>query len=331
MRKIVWSTVIVLALLSTAEAQWKFHQRKLALLENYTSEQMSFLLRGHYDISKVQGNKIFLYLNEEEFRQLQSRGISVNYIPNPDKQYADYLKDQTWNSQNPMDDYHTYEELTAELQSLAAAHPDICSLVSAGQSVQGRQLWVMQISDNVNLEEDEPEFFWVSSMHGDEVVGMEMCMYMINYLIDNYFELPEVQFLVNETHIYFMPSMNPDGTAAHSRFNANGFDLNRNFPDRIDDPYNITTGRPEEVQAMMNFNLNHSPVLSANYHGGTLVVNYPYDSNPNFQSVNTPCPDDQWFIALSLTYSSLNLPMFNGPFPQGITNGAAWYLSLIHI
>jgi|GEM_PF-431869 len=325
MRKAIFFLFIILIIISVVNAQDKFHERKYALIEGYTQEQMSFLLRGHYDIAKVMGEKIYIYLNAAELQELQSRGFDVTYIVNPSKVYADWLKDQTWNSQNPMDDYHTYEELTAELQAQAAANPSICHLFSAGQSMQGRELWVFEMSDNVLTEEDEPEFFWVSSMHGDEVVGMEMCMYMIDYMIDNYLEDPEVQFLVNETHIYFMPSMNPDGTAAHSRYNAAGFDLNRQFPDRIDDPYNLTAGRPTEVQVMMNFNMNHSPVLSANYHGGTMVMNYPYDSNPNFQSVNTPSPDDAWFIDLSLAYSSLNLPMYTGPFPQGITNGAAWY------
>lgn len=303
----------------------KFHERKYAVIEGASPSILNYLARGDYDVAVVKNDKIFLYLNEEELSRLKSAGFQVKYIPDPALQYAQELQERTWNSQNPMDNYHTYNELTAELQAAAAVNPNICFLESAGASFQGRQLWVMHISDHPDLDEEEPEFFYISSMHGNEAVGMELCMYLIDYLIDNYNENPTVQYLVNETHIMIMPLMNPDGYAAMSRYNAQGFDLNRNFPDRIDDPYNITTGRPHEVQVLMNYCAGISPVLSANYHCGTMVMNYPWDSNPNFQSVNTPTPDDAWFIEISLAYSTLNPPMFTGTFPQGITNGADWY------
>jgi hypothetical protein len=68
-------------------------------------------------------------------------------------------------------------------------------------------------------------------------------------------------------------------------------------------------------------------VLSANFHTGALVVNYPYDSDPDPYAHYSATPDDDLFIAQSLTYSTLNGPMYNNPwFPQGITNGIAWYL-----
>ena len=311
--------------ISFAQAEWQFHTRKLAKLTAFSQEDIRWLNVNDYIIDKVDFPEIFIYLDTEELSRLKNRGYQVDYIPNPAKIYADELEAKTSGSQNPMDDYHTHEELTAELQAIAAANPGICNVFSAGMSVQGRELWVLEISDNVDVEEDEPEFLYVSSMHGDEVVGMEMCMYLINHLVENYPADPQVQFLVDETHIYILPAMNPDGTAAHARFNANGFDLNRNFPDHIDDPFNTTVGRPVEVGLLMDFGKTHSTVLSANYHGGTMVMNYPYDSNPNFQSVFTPTPDEDWFVDLSLAYSTLNLPMYNGPFPQGITNGADWY------
>ena len=88
----------------------------------------------------------------------------------------------------------------------------------------------MKISDNVTVAEDEPEFRYISSLDGNEVVGKEMCMYLINYLVDNYGTDPVVTDLVNSEEIWIMPSANPDGTANASRYNANGFDLNRSFP-----------------------------------------------------------------------------------------------------
>ncbi len=223
--------------------------------------------------------------------------------------------------------YHTHAQLTTELQAIEAAHPAICELYNIGNSVQGRELWFMKISDNVSVEEDEPEFKYISTMHGDEPVGMELCLNLINYLVDNYGSDPQVDNLINECEIWIMPLMNPDGYTSHSRYNSQGVDLNRDFPDRVTDPNNTTAGRAKETKNVMNWAFAHSSVLSANFHTGALVVNYPYDSDPNPWTPYSATPDDALFIQQSLTYSYLNTPMYNSYwFPQGITNGAAWYV-----
>jgi len=61
-----------------------------------------------------------------------------------------------------MEDYHNYIELTAFLQNIADNYPDITSLESIGQSVQGREIWVMEISDNPSVNEIEGETRYVS-------------------------------------------------------------------------------------------------------------------------------------------------------------------------
>ena len=317
---------IIIALVSSAAAQWYFFDRKLAVLEARSRAEIEYLAAEDYHVDKVEGMTVYLYVTPEEMTKLTGKGYDIKYIPDQAKIYADQLWESTKDGPNPMDDYHTYTEVGAFLDSLASAHPALCRLYSAGQSVQGRELWVMEISDNVTLEEEEPEFLYVSTMHGDEPVGTEMCLYLIEYLLNNYQTNPQIRYLVDETHIYFVPMMNPDGNNARSRYNATGHDLNREFPDRIDDPYNILEGRPQEVQVLMDFHSAISANLSANFHTGALVVNYPYDSNPNRQSVFTPTPDEDWFVNVSLAYSIHNLPMYNGSFPRGITNGAAWYI-----
>ena len=67
-----------------------------------------------------------------------------------------------------MRDYHDYNELTEFLVNISNTYPSITNLISIGQSVQGRELWVLEISDNPGVNEVEPEFRYIANMHGDE-------------------------------------------------------------------------------------------------------------------------------------------------------------------
>lgn len=295
---------------------------------NVSSERLKMLISQHIDIDNVKNKtEVYAYVTPIQFQQLVESGYKIEKIVDRSKIYADSLWLATQNSSNPLDAYHTYDELTTELRNLSLQYPEICLLESIGKSVLGKDLWIMKISDNVLIEETEPEFKYISSMHGNEPVGMELCIYLIQYLLQNYNTDERITRLVNDTEIWIMPLMNPDGYIARERWNNNGIDLNRNFPDRISDPFNTPDGREPETRAVMNFSSNHTFILSANFHGGALVANYPYDSNETGHSVYTTCPDDQLFIELSKTYSSHNQPMWNSPyFSNGITNGTDWYV-----
>ena len=280
------------------------------------------LIDAGYDVDNVRGNVVTIYATQAEVQQLRDAGYGVVEIerqPNPAK---------------VLGAYHSYETLTSELQSYASAHFDICRLSSAGTSYEGRQIHALLITDNPDVQEDEPEFVYISTIHGDEPVGMEMCMYFIDLLLNDYGTDQRITDLVNETEIWVIPLMNPDGLEAGSRLNAKGFDLNRSFPaypaDFIGTPFDgealVTAGRPTEVAKMMPWRAGKSFVLSANFHGGALVVNYPYDEDGKPSGVNSPTPDDDLFQDISSRYSVHNTPMRTNPqFPGGITNGAAWY------
>jgi len=265
------------------------------------------------DIDGVWGDRARAYIMQADYPRLLARGYQLTRLPKPG------------GTAGGRAGYHSFAELTAELQAAAANYPSLCELHNAGNSVQGRALWIMKISDNVGLEEDEPEFRYISSMHGDEVVGMEMSLNLIELLTSQYGSNSQITDLVDETEIWIMPLMNPDGYVAGSRYNANGVNLNRDFPDYIDDPINTTAGRAAETRHVMNWGFDHSPVLSGNLHGGALVVNYPFDHDPNPWVTYSATPDDALIIQQSLAYSSLNSPMYNGNWSQGITNGVAWY------
>jgi len=77
--------------------------------------------------------------------------------------------------------YHSYTETTAEVAAVAAAHPDIVSRFSIGKSYQGRDIWAVKISDNVGVDEAEPEVMFDGTHHSDEHMGTEMTLHILQY------------------------------------------------------------------------------------------------------------------------------------------------------
>ncbi|XP_005397542.1 PREDICTED: carboxypeptidase M isoform X2 [Chinchilla lanigera] len=238
--------------------------------------------------------------------------------------------------------YHHQEGMEAFLKSVARNYSSITHLHSVGKSVRGRNLWVLVVGQfpkehRVGI----PEFKYVANMHGDETVGRELLLHLIDYLVSRYGKDVEVTQLVNSTRIHIMPSMNPDGFEAvrkpdcyysNGRENHNQYDLNRNFPDAFE--YNNATRQPE-TRAVMAWLRAEPFVLSANLHGGALVASYPFDNGAPATGTShsrSLTPDDDVFQHLAHTYASRN-PNMTKPdqcknkmnFPNGVTNGYSWY------
>ncbi len=219
------------------------------------------------------------------------------------------------------DNYPTSAQIAQKLVNAAQKYPKIMKLINIGKSVKGKDLLVMKISDNVETEEVEPEFKYISSMHGDEITGRELTVSLIEEIGAKYGRDAEITDLVNNTELYIMPSMNPDGSDMKQRANAKYVDLNRNFPDMTRDRESTPAGREIENQHVMKFQGERQFSLSANFHGGTIVANYPWDSKYDLH------PLDGFIKELSQGYSDLNPEMrASTEFPGGITNGAAWYV-----
>jgi uncharacterized repeat protein (TIGR01451 family) len=141
-------------------------------------------------------------------------------------------------------------------------------------------------------------------------------------LVSSYGSDPTLTGLVNNVEIWLCPISNPDGYVASTRYNSQGFDLNREFPDPLNDPVDDPTGRPLEVQRIMVFGYQHRFVMGANYHGGAAVVNYPWDAVGHTPSSS---PDNGLFYNFSVGYAARNSLIYNGSFPNGVTQGWEWY------
>lgn len=274
----------------------------------------------------------------------------------PDTLFKDvdkHIADLEFKTPAELGKHHNYNDLTDILKNLSTSFPKISRLYSIGKSVKSRELWVLEISDKPGTHQlMKPEFRYVANMHGNEAVGREVLLHLAKLLLENYGTNPLVTALINSTRIHLLPSLNPDGyeisqegdcDSEVGRNNANNVDLNRNFPDRFLGRGDGVELQPE-VEAFMKWSKEHAFVLGANLHGGSLVANYPYDGNMERKDGKyEPSPDDEIFKSLARTYSHSHPTMYKGEqcydicggnkfslldekFPDGITNGAHWYV-----
>ncbi len=228
---------------------------------------------------------------------------------------------QTVSTDKARSPYPTPEEIEKDLKAVAARFPKTAELKSIGKTAKGRDLWVMKIARNVSMKSSRPEFKFIGNMHGDEIVGRELMVKLIKELLTKDGSDPQITRLLDEVQIYIMPSMNPDGAANGTRGNSKYVDLNRDFPDfSTSDNVDKMDGRQLETQAVMKWQKEHNFVLSANFHGGAEVVNYPWDTAADVFK------EEYKVKELSLEYAGLAPYIANSTtFENGITNGYAWY------
>ncbi|KAM6894508.1 carboxypeptidase Z-like isoform 1-T1 [Lycodopsis pacificus] len=275
--------------------------------------------------------------------------------------------------------YHTNAQMIGILKKTEEQCSDIARTYSIGRSLEGRELLVIEFSNNPGRHELlEPEIKYIGNMHGNEVLGRQLLIFLAQYMCSEYqLGNERIQTLINTSRIHILPSMNPDGYELAvsglqdnnysddeeqdprydswniGRSNAQNIDLNRNFPDLtsvaysrrrqkryrtdhipIPDYYWFGKVAPE-TYAVMKWIRSIPFVLSANFHGGDLVVSYPYDlsKHPLERNMFSPTPDDKVFKLLARTYANAHETMSNvharcgssrTNSQKGTVNGAQW-------
>ena len=283
-------------------------------------------------IDKLEGNKVFAYANQNEFNAFLELGYEFEIYTDPGFLYQPkMLEDINIKEIEDWDFYPTYEAYVDMMYQFESDYPDICKVFSIGQSVEGRELLVAKISDNVNSNEGEPEFLYTSTMHGNELTGYPLMLRLIDSLLTTYGTSPRITNLVDNLEIHINPLANPDGTYnggnqtvyGATRYNANGIDLNRNYPDPEDGPHPDGNQWQTETLRFMEFAEDHHFVLSCNIHGGEEVCNYPWDTWQHL------AVDDDWWQYVCHEYADtvheFGPPDYMNGFDEGITNGYAWY------
>jgi hypothetical protein len=277
-----------------------------------------------YSIQSVKDKSIHILLSPLTVEKFIAEGYQYQLVERADNKgvlsSANLTEAMAWDS------YPSYVQYDSIMRFLASSYPSICLLDTIGTSLNGKLVLVLKISDNCKTDEPEPEVFYTSGIHGDETAGFILMLRLSEYLLKNYSLNNRVKNLVDNLEIWINPLANPDGTYRNSnyilspvRFNANGYDLNRNFPD----PDGPVVPRQKETLDMVRFMAEHRFALSANFHSGEEVVNFPWDRWP-FEHA-----DNDWFYMISRAWAD-TVHLYSGPgymnfLDNGVTNGYDWY------
>lgn len=212
-----------------------------------------------------------------------------------------------------MGGYFTYNEIMNELDSMFLFYPSLVKQKAAIDTFlthQGRPLHWLKISDNPNSDEAEPELLITALHHAREPGSASQLLFFMWYILENYGIDPEITYLVDNTEIYFIPVVNPDGYVHNQTTNPTGggmwrknrrnngdgtygVDLNRNYPLEWGVSGTSTTTSSDvylgpypfsepEILAVKYMVLNHDFKIALNYHtyGNLLLYPYGYDYVP---------------------------------------------------
>ncbi|MEM7245447.1 MAG: M14 family zinc carboxypeptidase [Acidobacteriota bacterium] len=303
------------------------------------TRDFALLREARVDVDGVFPGWVRVFADPPQQERLEAMGLEIRVLDNQAPARAAALRERapTLGELRPHGlgdptptDYHTYETLTEHLELLASTYPGLVRLVSLGQSVEGRELWALKVTDRPDEEELEPGLAFIAGIHGDEVVGKELVVSFLDWILAGYGTDPRHTRLIDESELWVLPSFNPDGTEAGRRRTAGNVDLNRDFPDQFTDPNDSPDGRAPETQAIMSWFDAESIVLSAVFHGGALVASLPFDGNAGRGNVYSPSPDDAIFLDLARAYvdahASMGSSLDSSAFDDGVTNGADWYV-----
>ncbi len=270
-----------------------------------------------------------VFLNENQFNQLKNSNYSYKVLidnwkeyyknrPQTSVQKLDEMKKLSKEKYNvkgfdygSMGGFLTLEEVYSKLSEMKSLYSNIITdTISIGKTYEGRDIYMVKISDNPDVDEDEPEVLYDALTHAREPQGMMTVIYFMYYLLENYEIDPEVTYLVNNRELYFIPVFNVDGYLYNQSTDPNGggmwrknrrvnsdgsrgVDLNRNFgyqwgydndgssPNPSSETYRGESAFSEpETQALRDFVESRNFKNAINYHTYSNLLIFPWGYIP---------------------------------------------------
>jgi carboxypeptidase T len=269
---------------------------------------------------------IVLVLNNYEMNILKSSGFRFDILEDDMAKYYENRKAPTEQEMRKSYDIlktdntdaytlgtmggcHTYAEIIKVMDTLRYFYPNLVSTkINIGSTQEARTIWGVKISDNPNVNESatEPGIYYDGIHHAREPMSMEVQLYYMYWLCENYATNPEAAYLVNNREIYFVPCVNVDGYEYNRSTNPNGggdwrknrrnnggsygVDLNRNYgygwglnSGSSNTPSSDTYRGPSafsepETQGVRDFLLAKHPKIGLSLHSvaGSILNPYSY-------------------------------------------------------
>jgi hypothetical protein len=263
-----------------------------------------------------------IWVSYDEIKLIQNAGLNLEIVIPDWDAYYNHMKSLEKVEENyfkekygikgfgfgSMGGFYTFNEVVNQLDSMKILYPNlITEKQTIGYSIENRPIWMVKISDNPDLNENEPQVLYTALHHAREPQGMMTILYYMYYLLEKYGIDPEVTYLVNNREIYFIPVVNPDGYEYNRTTNPNGggmwrknrrnnggsfgVDLNRNYgpytywdapnggssTSPSSDTYRGTAPFSEpETATIRDFLLTKGIKACLNYHTYSNLLIYPY-------------------------------------------------------
>lgn len=201
--------------------------------------------------------------------------------------------------QGSMGGYLTYEELLATLDEMHEKYPDLITEktpIEPYYTEQDRRIHWLKVSNNPNMEEDEPKVLYTALHHAREPNSMSQMVFFLWYLLENYETDPEIKYLVDNTQLYFVPCVNPDGYVFNELLMPNGGGLwrkNRYVWPNDNLPYGVDLNRNYGFEWGFD-NFGSSTDRNSLLYRGP----FPF-SEPETRAIRDFCNDEQFTIALN--------------------------------
>jgi len=187
---------------------------------NPSTSTLKEISNENYDIAAYKPNEFLdIVVTQAEYQQLLRKGYDLE-ITQTEEQVKENLGDV-----RDLEGYRNYAEVLAELEQIEADNPDICKLYDIGESwgkiysdegnsyydEYNHEIWALKVSDNVLVEEDEPSVYYMGTHHAREPISLEVSMAVLNHILENYGSDAEITENVDNTQIWFIPLVNPNG------------------------------------------------------------------------------------------------------------------------
>lgn len=281
-------------------------------------------------VDGTDGHIVVAYANQKEYDRLLQAGYQPALQTPPSMRANVTMWDgqgtYNWNS------YLTYPQYVSMMEGFPSKTVSgrTCTLLDLGQLSTFEHRHLLGVRINNGNPEGKPKFLYTSTMHGDEITGMILMLRLIDELCTS--TDSRIVNLVNNLDIYILPLTNPDGTYkggdntvnSAQRYNGNNVDLNRNYKDYYMGNHPDGNSYQDETIWTMAMGDENLFTMSANYHGGAEVMNYPWDA------VYDDHADKDWYEYVCTEYVQLARQTYSSymsdTYSDGVTSGAAWYV-----